>query len=48
MSAYFTNPNLVTSNRSVIESAKAQLVFNYDSEGLALYLLVDGANLLHM
>lgn len=44
----FTNPNLVTSNRSVIESAKAQLVFNYDSEGLALYLLVDGANLLHI
>lgn len=44
MSAYFTNPNLVTPTRTVNESANAQLLFNYDKGGhLAIFLVVDGA-----
>ena len=49
MSTNFTNPNLVTPTRTVNESANAQLLFNYDKGGhLAIFLVVDGANLLHI
>ena len=49
MSTNFTNPNVVTPNRTVNESANAQLLFNYDKGGhLAIFLVVDGANLLHI
>lgn len=49
MSTNFTNPNLVTPTRTVNESANAQLLFNYDKVGhLAIFLVVDGANLLHI